>query len=183
VKAAMADPIVLITFYSRCGTTETRALDAAVGAVQARAGIRLRRLASADPAGESRAVPGCRRELERMRKYYVPPAASDLRGADAVIIGLPPECDSNLPEWTEYLKLLEDMGSRGELAGKVGAVLRPSPEFLPGAVAALGFAVFSETHAVAADAGGPDAGDEGMVELGRSVVAAVRETRDPSVPH
>ena len=41
----MSQPIVLVIFYSRCGSTEKLALAAAVGAVQSRAAIRLRRVA------------------------------------------------------------------------------------------------------------------------------------------
>src|SRR6185369_10803076 len=74
---------VLVIFYSRSGNTETLALAAAVGAVQARANIRMRRLPD---AGES--VPACKETLARMRKEYVPPTSADTQWADAVIIGM-----------------------------------------------------------------------------------------------
>jgi hypothetical protein len=70
---------VLVIFYSTSGATEKLALAAAVGAVQARANIRMRRLT--DSGEESQ-------ECARMRREYIPPAESDAVWADAVIIGL-----------------------------------------------------------------------------------------------
>jgi NAD(P)H dehydrogenase (quinone) len=74
---------VLVIFYSRTGSTEALALAAAVGAVQARANIRLRRLP--DPP-EDHSSSG--EALTRMRKEYVPPTQADTLWADAVIVGL-----------------------------------------------------------------------------------------------
>ena len=71
---------VLVIFESRSGTTETVALAAGVGAVQARANIRLRRLP--DHSKESSET------LERMRREYVAPTAADVLWADAVFIAL-----------------------------------------------------------------------------------------------
>src|SRR3989442_322145 len=71
---------VLVIFSCRSGSTEKLALAAAVGAVQARANIRLRLLP--DTAGESSEA------LDRMRREYVPPTRADVLWADAVIIGL-----------------------------------------------------------------------------------------------
>ena len=74
---------VLVIFYSCSGETEKLALAAAVGAVQARANIRMRRLTD---AGEN-PIEG-RAALARMRKEYVPPTAADALWADAVLIGM-----------------------------------------------------------------------------------------------
>ena len=74
---------VLVIFHSRSGSTETLALAAAVGAVQARANIRLRRLPDfGEDAREETET------LARMRKEYVPPGKTDALWADAVIIAL-----------------------------------------------------------------------------------------------
>jgi hypothetical protein len=79
-----ASPVnVLVIFYSCCGRTEKLALAAAVGAVQARANIRMRRLTD---SGEEFAE--CRETLARMRKEYVPPTQADVIWADAVIVGM-----------------------------------------------------------------------------------------------
>jgi hypothetical protein len=71
---------VLVIFSSCEGVTEKLALAAAVGAVQSRANIRLRRL----PDQSS----GDGEELIRMRREYVPPTALDTKWADAVIIAM-----------------------------------------------------------------------------------------------
>jgi hypothetical protein len=70
---------VLVIFYSTSGRTEKLALAAAVGAVQARANIRLRRLTD---SGEGSL------ESVRMRREYVPPREADVLWADAVIVGI-----------------------------------------------------------------------------------------------
>src|SRR5215471_14529381 len=74
---------VLVIFYCCTGETESLALAAAVGAVQARANIRMRRL---NDRGEN--IPECKDTLTRMRREYVPPAAADVAWADAVIVGM-----------------------------------------------------------------------------------------------
>ena len=74
---------VLVIFASCSGATEKLALAAAVGAVQARASIRMRRLPD---SCEDR--PDCRETVARMRREYVPPTQADAVWADAVIIGL-----------------------------------------------------------------------------------------------
>ena len=74
---------VLVIFYSCCGKTEKLALAAAVGAVQARANIRLRRLTD---SGED--IAECHEDLVRMRREYVPPTGADVAWADAVVIGM-----------------------------------------------------------------------------------------------
>src|SRR5262245_25371335 len=74
---------VLVIFYSCCGKTEKLALAAAVGAVQARASIRLRRLTD---SGEE--IPECSETLKRTRKEYVPPTPADAVWADAVFVGM-----------------------------------------------------------------------------------------------
>jgi len=71
---------VLVIFSSCMGDTEKLALAAAVGAVQGRANIRLRRL----PDESS----GNGEDLLRMRREYVPPTARDTAWADAVIIAI-----------------------------------------------------------------------------------------------
>ena len=91
---------VLVVFYSRCGTTEKLALAAAVGAVQARADIRLRRLTDVTEVAQ------CRDEIARMRKEYVAPAGGDVLWADAIIFLLPPELDASSAECAVYLDLL-----------------------------------------------------------------------------
>ena len=74
---------VLVIFASQSGRTEQLALAAAVGAVQARANIRIRRLSEQRTEGEQ-----CDEVLARMRREYIPPARADAVWADMVIIGV-----------------------------------------------------------------------------------------------
>lgn len=93
----MTVPIhVLVIFCSPSESTEKLALAAAVGAVQARGNIRIRRL----PENAEQPADG-NDPLARMQREYVPPTPADTLWADAVIIamnnrisGLPSEPDS-----------------------------------------------------------------------------------------
>src|SRR5215510_565363 len=98
---------VLVVFYSRCGTTEKLALAAAVGAVQARANIRLRRLPDVTE------TPECADEVARMRREYVAPAEGDVLWTDAIIFLLPPELDASSAECVAYLDLLRRLNKAG----------------------------------------------------------------------
>ena len=110
---------VLIVFYSRCGATEKLAAAAAVGAVQARANIRLRRLPD---RVESRQ---CEEETARMRKEYVTPAEADVLWAEAIIFLLPPDIDASSGECAAYFDLLRRLSAEGKLESKTGANQSP----------------------------------------------------------
>jgi len=120
----MSQTEVLITFYSRCGSTEKLALAAAVGAVQARAQIRFRRLPDIGDATSSSDSPECRKVHERLRKEYIAPSEADVLRADAIIFVAPSEFRSVSPEWTEHLDLIEELRSAGKLNGKVAAAIQ-----------------------------------------------------------
>jgi hypothetical protein len=120
----MAQVVVLVTFYSRSGATETRASSAAVGAVQGRALIRLRRLPDADAQRVLTDSPGHADSLTRMWREYVAPTEADVRGADAIVIAPTSDCDPSSAQWGAYFELLRSLGAAGALAGKVGAVVR-----------------------------------------------------------
>jgi hypothetical protein len=76
-------PVVLIIFSCQTGDTEKLALSAAVGAIQGRALIRLRRLPDPEHSDATET-------LTRMRKEYVPPAEKDILGANVVILASSP---------------------------------------------------------------------------------------------
>jgi hypothetical protein len=111
----MAQPIVLITFYCRTGDTEKLALEAAVGAVQARGLIRLRRLPDLDSA------PGGNQDLARMRKEYVPPTEKDVMGADALVLVVSNDFPISSPVWAPFRSLLGRLHDEGQLRSKIGA--------------------------------------------------------------
>ena len=110
----MSQPIVLVTFSCQTGDTEKLALSAAVGAVQARALIRLRRIPDADGNVQNT-------EVVRMRKEYVGPAEADIVGADALILAASADTNVLSPPWQNFLNLLLRLGKEDKLGRKVGA--------------------------------------------------------------
>ena len=106
-------PIVLIIFYCQSGDTEQLALGAAVGAVQSRALIRLRRLPDMGLVSDTEA-------LLRMRKEYVPPTEKDILGADALIIVAPPNSSDSDFQWRPYLELIRRLPLNNKVAASIG---------------------------------------------------------------
>jgi hypothetical protein len=113
----MSQPIVLVVFYSRTGRTETLALSHGVGAVQARALIRLRRVRDIGPQDDAD------EEVRRMHKEYVAPSEADVLGADAVVVAPPSNALPGDDEWAGFMELLARLGNEGRLSSKVGAVV------------------------------------------------------------
>ncbi len=113
----MSQPIVLVIFYSRSGSTEKLALAAAVGAVQSRAAIRLRRLADTDATSERAET------LVRLRKEYIAPREIDVLEADGLVLAAPAGHNASSPEWAEFISMLQELSSEGKLAGKAAAVI------------------------------------------------------------
>lgn len=136
---------VVVAFYSRCGTTETRALTSAVGSVNARALIRMRRMP------DTRDATDCPAETARMRKEYVPPTEVDLAGADALVVAVPPGIGATAPEWAPLTRMLASLASQNKLQGKVAAVVPGGDDAANAAFAAvlgeLGFALVDSSAA------------------------------------
>jgi NAD(P)H dehydrogenase (quinone) len=106
---------VMVVFYSRRGQTEKLALAAGVGAIQARANIRLRRLADLASPEAIAGDPEWRENLERMKKDYIAPREIDAQWANVVILAAPKDCSAEMERY------LESAGSI--LQGKRAAVL------------------------------------------------------------
>src|SRR5262245_19564224 len=123
----MDQPLVVVTFYSRRGKTERLATAAAVGAVQARAGIRMRRIADGDPSSVLQRHPEARESLTRMHREYVAPRESDVLAADAIIVLLPLDMTPTSAECSDYFEMLARLGAEGKLAGKAAAVVGAGP--------------------------------------------------------
>lgn len=117
----MQDVNVVVVFFSRTGSTERLALAAAVGAVQGRANIRLRRLP--DPSGEAvdETVPGWKENRERMNIEYVAPREADAAWAEAIVVGMPAEADSLSAEFERYFDSLAALRNQGKFEGRIGA--------------------------------------------------------------
>jgi NAD(P)H dehydrogenase (quinone) len=117
----MQDVNVVVVFHSRTGTTERLALTAAVGAVQGRANIRLRRLP--DPADEAviESVPGWKENRARMDMEYVAPRDADAEWADAILVGIADGSGGLSADAERYFDLLAALRDRGKLEGKIAA--------------------------------------------------------------
>src|SRR5689334_651036 len=112
-QLSQSQPIVLIIFHCQTGDTEQLALSAAVGAVQSRALIRLRRLPDMGMVSDTDA-------LLRMRKEYVPPTEKDVLGADAVILVAPPDFSESSLQWTPYLELIRRLPTEKKVGAGIG---------------------------------------------------------------
>jgi multimeric flavodoxin WrbA len=118
-RRTMPGPNVLIVFYSRTGVTETQALASGVGAVQARASIRLRRLRDATDEKTISAHPKWVENRNRMNKEYLSPAEADAAWADAIILAAPHGFGASSPEIAGFLSLLRSSHPGAPLSKKV----------------------------------------------------------------
>jgi NAD(P)H dehydrogenase (quinone) len=115
----MGDINALVVFYSRYGTTEKLALAAGLGAIQADANIRLRRVADGADLSTIQADPAWKENLARMNRDYVVPRAADPVWADVIILATPAEPS------TEIEKYVASLAALGTMAGKLAAPLAP----------------------------------------------------------
>lgn len=113
----MTDVNVLVVFYSRYGKTEQLALAAGVGAIQAKAGIRLRRIADAADAKTIQADPEWMQNLDRMNMDYVAPRPADPIWADVIVLATP--ADSSI----EVERYVDSLRSLGSMTDKIAAPL------------------------------------------------------------
>ena len=109
-ELSLAPVNVMVVFYSRYGETERLALAAGLGAVEARANIRLRRLKDLANAETIERDPRWTENLERMLADYIPPREIDAGWADVILVASSPESPA---EMEQYLKAL--MGSHKAL--------------------------------------------------------------------
>ena len=116
----MSDVIVLVVFYSRHGTTEKLALAAALGAIQARANIRLRRVADLVDRGTIDANVEWRENVDRMARDYVAPRPADPIWADVIVLATPQQPAREIEQYCTTL------ASEQAVAGKIAAPLAPS---------------------------------------------------------
>jgi NAD(P)H dehydrogenase (quinone) len=161
---------VLVAFYSRYGKAEQLALAAGVGAIQARANIRLRRFADLADPKTIQADSEWTANLDRMNRDYVVPRPADPVWADVIVLVAPEDCPAELQR---YVAALPSLGS---MANKIAA------PFTSG----LGDAVLGSIYALSAAAGlivVPAPSDEGdpiarAREHGRRVAEIARTLKD-----
>jgi hypothetical protein len=109
---------VLVAFYSRYGKAEQLALAAGVGAIQARANIRLRRVADLAEAKLIQADSEWTTHLDRMNRDYVVPRPADPVWADVIVLAGPEDSPRELEQYVASLP------SVGSMTGKIAAPLR-----------------------------------------------------------
>jgi NAD(P)H dehydrogenase (quinone) len=119
----MPDVNVLVTFWSRTGSTERLALAAALGAVQAKANIRLRWLRETAEDLNLASIPQWRESRERMSKEYIAPREADLLWADAIVIGTPASLNLAATELKTCLDMLGAAHREGKLRCRSGLVI------------------------------------------------------------
>jgi len=113
---------VVVVFYSRYGETEQLALAAGVGAVQAHANIRLRRLKDlADPETIAR-DPRWVENLERMNRDYIAPREIDVDWAEVMLVA---SCPDSLRETEQYVEALLATPGRNDRLVIVPVVDKP----------------------------------------------------------
>jgi NAD(P)H dehydrogenase (quinone) len=112
---------ILIAFYSRMGTIEALARQAAAGAESAGGTVRLRRARELVPAEVMANVPGWSDSAARMNAAYEAPTPADAEWADAIIFGTPTRFGIVCSELKAYLDGLGGLWAQGKLAGKVGS--------------------------------------------------------------
>jgi hypothetical protein len=113
----MSDVNVLIVFYSRYGEAERLGLAAGVGAIQARANIRLRRVADLADVKTIEATPSWKENLDRMSRDYVVPRPADPLWADVIVFATPADTSVEIESYCSSLRSL------GTMAGKIAAPL------------------------------------------------------------
>jgi NAD(P)H dehydrogenase (quinone) len=115
----VGDINTLVVFYSRYGTAEKLALAAGLGAIQADANIRLRRLADHADMTTIAADREWKSHLDRMNRDYVVPRPADPVWADVIILATP-------AGWSKELETyVASLSSLGSMAGKIAAPLTP----------------------------------------------------------
>jgi hypothetical protein len=164
----VADVHVLVVFYSRHGRTEALALAAGLGAIQARADIRLRRVADRPDPRDIEADPQWARTLERMHKDYIAPRPDDVAWADVLVLATPSDQPDAL---LEYVAGLRTAGSvTGKLAAPIVADDVSVLDRLGEGCAAAAMTVAKEAARRVADAATARA-------LGREMVEVIRARR------
>ena len=129
----MSELNALVVFYSRYGATEKLAVAGGLGAVQARANLRLRRLKDLASTDEIERDAHWKENLARMTPEYIAPREIDTQWADVLILAIPKQDCAEMQAYLESLK---------EAHGKIAAVVTPSHE-LCGSAAMCGLTVFS----------------------------------------
>jgi hypothetical protein len=110
---------VLVVFYSLYGAAERLALRAGVGAVQARANIRLRRLADIGGPSVFEQDGKLRPQHQQMLADYIAPRETDVEWADLFLVACPEVSAYDPSEVEQFLQNLANV------KGKTAALITP----------------------------------------------------------
>jgi len=114
-------PKILISFYSRTGSTEALAQAIAEGASAQGAEIRLRRAREFVGPEVMASAPGWAENAARMNAAYEAPTADDADWADAILFGTPTRFGNAAAELKAYIDSLGGLWFQGKLNGKIGS--------------------------------------------------------------
>jgi NAD(P)H dehydrogenase (quinone) len=112
---------VLISFYSRNGTTESLANAVAEGVAAAGGEARLRRVRELVGAEVMAHVPNWAENAARMNAAYPAPSDEDVLWADAIVLGTPTRFGSMTSELKAWIDGLGGLWFGGKLNGKAGS--------------------------------------------------------------
>ena len=158
----------LVVFYSRYGAAERLALAAGVGALQARANIRLRRLADdADPDTIQQDA-AWRQGLDRMHRDYVTPRPADPLWADAIVLVTPADSPRQMHAFLEGLR------SGDSMSGRIAA---PLPSDLPEATLASIYAAAAAARLIVVPASAASNDTDAALIHGRRVSEMARRLK------
>lgn len=104
----------VVIFYSRYGKTEALALSAGVGAIQARANVRFRKVPEIADSQTIESDSEWKQNLDRLNQEYIAPREIDLDWADMLVLAVPSDAPD---EMNRYL------GSLKSFTGKIAAPL------------------------------------------------------------
>jgi hypothetical protein len=151
-------PNVVVIFYSRHGKTEQLALSAGVGAIQARANIRLRRLPDVADPETIRSDAAWSENLERVKQEYIAPREADAQWADVVILAAPRDCTAEMERYLSSApesikgKVAAVIGTFADAAARAGLIVVPPVESVDGASSATAYGRRTVEHAISAKA-------------------------------
>ncbi len=145
---------VLVVFYSRRGKTESLALAAGVGAIQARANIRLRRLPDLATADIISVDAEWSENLERMKKDYIAPREVDVQWANVVILAAPRDCTAEMERYLDAAGALLQGKTAAVLGVFADAAARAGLKVVPGDCTTEDNAVALSYGRMAAESGG-----------------------------
>jgi NAD(P)H dehydrogenase (quinone) len=122
----MAQPKVLVAFYSRTGVTAALAEAVAEGARAGDAEVRIRRAREVVSPQVMAGVPGWAEQAAALNAKFEAPTEADAEWADAIIFGTPTRFGSVTSELKAYIDSLGGLWFQGKLNGKAGSVFGSS---------------------------------------------------------